>query len=118
MLTLKKNYEFQRVFKKGSWYGGNYFSIYISPNKKNSNYIGIAISKKVSKSSVKRNHLRRLIREAYRVHESECVIGFDIVFVWKISCSAENVTFHDIEEDFLKCFRKGQLLREKGESNA
>ena len=115
LLTLKKNLEFQRVFKKGKWVGGDYLSIYFLPNKKKSNYIGIAVSKKVTKSSVKRNRIRRLIREAYRMNETMIMTGFDFVFVWKLTCPYEQAEFHKIKQDIMKAFRKMNIWIEKGE---
>ena len=110
LLTLKKNYEFQKVFKKGTWYGGDLLSIYVVPNHKKANYIGIAVSKKVSKSSVKRNRIRRLIKESYRNIEKNIQLGFDIVMVWKVSCPFEKATYYAINQDIKKCLKKAQLL--------
>ncbi len=113
MLTLKKNYEFQRVFKKGSWFGGDFLSIYVAENHKNSNYIGIAVSKKISKSSVKRNRIRRIIREVYRIHEKEFLIGLDLVMVFKSNRSFEDASFQAIEKDMMKIFTKADLIKKE-----
>lgn len=110
MLTLKKNYEFQRTLKKGKWYKANLVNVYIDENNKNLNYIGIAVGKKVSKSSVKRNRIRRLIRESYRINENKIEKGFNIVVVWKTSCPFELANFYAIEKDLLFCFRKADIL--------
>ena len=110
MLTLKKNYEFQKVFKKGVWYGGDLLSVYIVPNNKNLNYIGIAVSKKISKSSVKRNRIRRLIKEAYRYIEKNILSGFDIVMVWKTNCPFEKADYYSIIQDLQKCFDKAKII--------
>ena len=62
--TLKKNYEFQNVLTKGKFYIGKQITIYIAENKRQINQIGIAISKKTC-NAVKRNHIKRKIRENY-----------------------------------------------------
>lgn len=117
MLTLKKNYEFQNVFKKGNWYGGNLLTIYILKNNKDSNYIGVAVGKKVSKSSVKRNRIRRLIKEAYRLEESKILKGINIIIVWKTSAAFELANFKDIASDLKNCFEKADIYNKEEDSN-
>lgn len=109
MLTLKKSHDFQRVLKKGKWGGGNLINLYAIPNGLNKNYIGIAVGKKVSKSSVKRNRIKRLIREAYRLSEDNFSLGYNIVIVWKTSCILELANFNDIKNDIKKCFKKAGI---------
>ena len=115
MLTLKKNYEFQKVLKKGKWYKGNLINVHINKNNLDINYIGIAVGKKVSKSSVKRNRIRRLIREAYRLTEERLTRGINIVIVWKTSCPFEMANFYAIKEDLLFCFKNANIIKEKEE---
>ncbi len=112
MLTLKKNYEFQNVFNKGKWYGGDLITIYVydtltdEPNK-----LGFAVGKKVAKS-VKRNRIRRVIREAYRLNEYRIFKGKNIVIVWKNGIDSSKATFEDVQADLLKCLKKADLLIE------
>ena len=72
-IMLKKNYEFQKVFAKKNYYGGKYLEMFVIDNNKQSNYMGIAISKKIA-NSVQRNKIKRLIRENYRQIEEKIVI--------------------------------------------
>lgn len=112
MLTLKKNYEFQSVLKKGKWYGGDLLKIYILKNNKQENHIGVAVGKKVNKSSVKRNRIRRLIKEAYRLEEKNIEKGINIIMVWKTSCPFESANYYKIKEDLIKCLKKANLYKE------
>lgn len=77
---IKKNFEFLRIYKKGRFYVGKYIILYCLANNSNINRIGITASKKVGKS-VKRNRIRRLIKENFRTYEEFIKLGYDCVFV-------------------------------------
>lgn len=79
-VTIKKNFEFLRVYKRGRFYVGKIMTMYVLANKHDINRIGITASKKYGKS-VKRNRIRRLIKESYRSVEEILKPGYDIVFV-------------------------------------
>ena len=81
MKTLKKNYQFQNVLKKGKFYIGEQIIIYILKNREGVNFFGIAISKKMC-HAVQRNWLKRKIRENYRLLQNKLKPGYDIVFLW------------------------------------
>ena len=51
--TLKKNEDFQEVYKKGKSYANKYLVMYILKNELNYNRIGISVSKKVGNSVVR-----------------------------------------------------------------
>lgn len=79
-VSLKKNYEFVRIYKKGRFFAGRYLVIYTMKNPFSANRLGITVNKKVGKS-VKRNRVKRLIRESYRMYEEFVPEGLDIIFV-------------------------------------
>lgn len=64
--SLKKNKDFQVVYKNGKSYANRYLVLYIRENGMDKNRLGISVSKKVG-NSVVRHHLTRLIRESYRL---------------------------------------------------
>lgn len=53
---LKKNRDFQYVYKNGKSYANKCLVMYIIPNEQNKNRVGISVSKKVG-NSVVRHHL-------------------------------------------------------------
>lgn len=78
-IPLKKNYEFVRIYRKGKFYPGKYLVIYVLNNRLGINRLGITVNKKAGKS-VRRNRIKRLIRENYRLYEESILNGHDIVF--------------------------------------
>lgn len=108
MNTLKKNYEFQNVLKKGKFYVGEQIIIYIHKNREEVNRFGIAISKKTC-HAVKRNWIKRKIRENYRLLQSKLSSGYDIVFLWNKKAKVEEANFHIIQKDMEKLFKKAGI---------
>ena len=64
--SLKKNYDFQQVYRKGKSYANKYLVMYVLENNMDKNRLGISVSKKVG-NSVVRHRITRLIRESYRL---------------------------------------------------
>lgn len=77
---LKKRREFERIYKKGRRYWNKTFVIYVLPNGMDNSRLGLTVSKKVGKS-VKRNRVKRLIRESFRLSKEQIMPGYDIVVV-------------------------------------
>ena len=114
---MKKNFEFRNVLSKGKCYSGKYIEIFVKKNNTQVyNFIGIAISVKLAKA-VKRNYIKRLIRENYRLLEDNIKSGYSIVFLWKKKIDIKNATFENIESDIKLIFDKAQILEEKYEKN-
>ncbi|MCI8654286.1 MAG: ribonuclease P protein component [Clostridia bacterium] len=109
---LKKNYEFRKVLSKGNYYTGTYIEALIQKEPKGKNYLGIAVSTKVGKA-VKRNKIKRLIRESYYKYESNIKNGQSIVILWKKKQGVENATFYNIENDMKKILDKANILIEE-----
>ncbi len=85
--SLKKNHQFQFVYKNGKSYANKYLIMYMMENGLEKNRIGISVSKKVG-NSVVRHRVKRLIRESYRLHEKIFNSGLDMVIIARPSASA------------------------------
>ena len=92
--SLKKNRDFQYVYKNGKSYANKCLVMYIIPNEQNKNRVGISVSKKVG-NSVVRHHLTRLIRESYRLSEEHFQCGYDIVVIARTS--AKEKSYHETD---------------------
>ena len=89
-----KNRDFQVVYQKGKSYANKYLVMYVLNNNTEENRLGISVSKKVG-NSVVRHRITRLIRESYRLQESNFQNGFDIVVIAR--ASAKGRTYQEIE---------------------
>lgn len=92
--SLKKNKDFQIVYRKGKSYANKYLVMYIYPNNTSNNRLGISVSKKVG-NSVVRHRLTRLIRESYRLQEDKFKNGFDVVVIARTG--AKDKTYKELE---------------------
>lgn len=106
---LKKNYEFKNVLTKGKSYYGKQIKICIQKTSKETNRLGIAVSKK-SANSVQRNKIKRLIRENYRAIEDKLIKGNNIVIIWNSRENAKDANFYLIKEDMENMFKKAQII--------
>ena len=105
--SLKKNKDFQLVYKCGKSYANKYLVMYIKENNTRKNRLGISVSKKVGNSIV-RHRLTRLIRESYRLQEDRFRCGIDIVVIARIG--AKDRTYKDIESALLHLGRLHEII--------
>jgi len=84
--------------------------MYVVPNNKDSDYLGVSVSKKVGKSVV-RSRVSRLIKENVRLMEEDIKKGFDIVVIARVA--AKDADFRDIKKSLTMLFSKHKLLSEK-----
>lgn len=85
-ITLKRNTDFRRLYRKGSSYANPALVTYFLKNRAGICRIGITSSKKIG-NAVERNKSRRLIRAAFREVYSEygeSLQGYDFVFVARV----------------------------------
>ena len=106
--SLKKNRDFQLVYRNGTSFANRYLVMYVWKNQLNINRIGISVSKKVG-NSVVRHHLTRLIRESYRLNEEKFSCGYDLVVI--VRMNGKNQGFHSIESALLHLGKLHKILR-------
>ena len=107
---LKKNRDFQNVYKNGKSKANKYLVMYVLENQLDSNRLGISVSKKVG-NSVIRHHLTRLIRESYRLNKEMFNSGLDIVVIARES--AKDRKYKEIESALLHLGKINGILNEK-----
>lgn len=113
--SIKKNFQFKYILKNGEKVYTSFFNIYISKNKCDVNRIGIAIKREI-KGSVKRNYLKRIIRNSYYKIREDLKKGYNIVFVVKEICK-DNPEFNlnSCTKAMENSFKKLNLFTNKDE---
>lgn len=96
--SLKKNHQFQSVYKNGKSYADKYLVMYVMENGAGRNRIGISVSKKVG-NSVVRHRVKRLVHENYRLQEAVFNSGLDIVVVARQRTASAD--YYQIEKSLL-----------------
>ena len=107
--SLKKNKDFQIVYKIGKSYANKYLVMYVLENGRQDTRIGISASKKIG-NSVVRHRFARLVRESFRLNKDMLKDGVDIVVVAR--AAAKEKKFDKIESAFLHLCGLHNIFRE------
>lgn len=110
--SLKKNYEFRRLYQKGKSAASPCLAVYFRRNGGEGNRLGITVSNKVG-NAVTRNRIRRRIREIYRLSEGGFRRGIDVVVVARMR--AAGADYHALEKDMLRACASLGILSEDAE---
>ena len=78
--AMKLNKDFKRLYYRGKSFAGKYIVVYTLRNGRKVNRLGLTCGKTIGKAVV-RNRAKRLMRESYRLSESNIKAGNDIVIV-------------------------------------
>ncbi len=70
---IKKNEDFQKIYKNGKSVANRQFIIYRQKNSENEHFrLGISVSKKIG-NAVTRNRIKRAIRESFTKHKEDII---------------------------------------------
>jgi ribonuclease P protein component len=108
---VKKNKEFQEAFQKGHSFANRQFVIY-SVTKESQDYfrIGLSVSKKIG-NAVKRNQIKRYIRQAISELSEQIVPGNDYVIIAR-KPTAE-MDFFEVKKSLTHVLKVGKVLKKK-----
>ena len=81
-IRLRKNREFQIVYRKGKNFWNKEFTICIRPLNKKKVKFGISITKKFGKAN-KRNLIKRRLKEIVRLNINDLRLGYEMVILPK-----------------------------------
>jgi len=107
-LRLRKNSDFQRVYRKGHSWAHPLLVLYALRNDLGYSRFGFSASKRVG-GAVVRNRARRLMREAIRLRQAMIADGWDVVIVARRPMGEAN--FHQVDQAVEQLLRRARLLK-------
>ena len=117
-LRLRKNSDFQRVRQQGQSTASRLLILAWTPNSVSSVRVGFVISKRISKSAVQRNYIKRLLSEAIRPTLADLAPDYDIVLSARVQVIG--VDLFTLRRDIITLLRRAGLLSsfsEKGKNS-
>ena len=109
-ITVKENYEFRRIYRKGRSVVTPYLVMYCQRNRQGKTRLGVTVSTKLGKAVV-RNRARRRLREIWRLHLPEMQSGWDIVLVAR--GRSVDGSYRKMDSAYLHALEELGLLKEK-----
>jgi ribonuclease P protein component len=105
---LKKNNDFQKVFKSGRGFSEDFLFLKFLDNGLKISRFGFIISNKITKKATLRNKIKRKLRELVRQKLPKIKKGLDVVIVVRALPDTEN--FKKIEKVMDRLFSKAGLI--------
>ena len=100
---INKASEYQYIIRNGQRVNNKNLTIIISPNSLGFPRIGLVVGKKVSKKAVKRNRIKRVLREVFR--QNKTFFGSnDIIFIVREDVS--DLTFQQLKAEIFDCLKQ------------
>ena len=93
---LLRPQEFKSTMRKGERRSTDHFTVFIFPNKINKRRLGITAGKKVG-AAARRNRVKRLLREFFRLHKACLPPSSDIMFLARPG--ADRVKYSELCEE-------------------
>ena len=111
-ITVKENYEFRRIYRKGKSVVAPAMVLYCQKNRQGRTRLGITVSTKLGKAVV-RNRVRRRLREIWRLNKKNMKPGWDIILVARIR--AVELPYQKLNKMYLRLLQEADLLLEEVE---
>jgi ribonuclease P protein component len=106
---IKQGRDFKRIREKGQRIANGCLVLNWFPLPEGSaSRLGVVTAGKLG-GAVVRNRARRIMREAFRVHQHELALPVDLVLVAR--ASIVGAPFAKVEQDFLESLKRANLLK-------
>ena len=108
---IKKNEDFQKVFKKGKSFANRQFVIYCLKKEDQTEFrIGLSVGKKVGKA-VTRNQIKRYIRQTFLELKDDVRHDMDYVIIARNP--AATLDFHETKKSLEHVLKIAKVVKKK-----
>ena len=80
-MHMKSGKDFQRVFREGRRARGEILLVVVNENGLGVTRLGLSVGRKIWKSAVRRNRVRRIFRESFRLTREKLPVGLDVILI-------------------------------------
>ncbi len=110
-LRVKKNKDFQEIFKKGRSFANRQFVVYMLAKEGQETFrIGLSVSKKVG-NAVTRVRIKRLIRQSILELKDQLFTGNDYVIIARKP--AAEMDFFEVKKSLIHVLNVGKVLKKE-----
>ena len=106
---LRKRADFRAVHKDGKAFGSRPFVIRVIKNSYDSTRVGFSISSRIIRTAARRNRIRRVLREVFRINQRAIKKGYDIVIIVR-SDPPKAFSFLDAQNALLSLLNNAGLI--------
>lgn len=106
--VLRRKSDFSSIYKKGKSVGDRYVVLFYKKNGLPYNRMAFLASKKVG-NSVQRNRARRLMKESFRLMDSDIPTGYDFIVIARNTISGKKCA--DVKKSLESAFSKTKVIK-------
>ena len=107
---IKKNKEFQQIFKKGKSFANRQFIVYVLKSDQPEFRLGLSVSKKVG-NAVTRNRIKRYIRQTFLELKDDLLPNADYIIIARPQ--AATLDFHESKKSLEHVLKIARALPKK-----
>ncbi|SDY34463.1 MULTISPECIES: ribonuclease P protein component [Salimicrobium] len=107
---IKKNKEFQTVFKKGKSFANRQLVLYYYKKDQPHFRIGLSVSKRIG-NAVMRNKVKRYLRQAFQEMEEDLHQEYDYVVIARKPVNT--MEYHELKQSLQHVCRRSGVLKKK-----